>query len=70
MLQLSKILSIFTEEELVLISGAIELCSGKFSTNVPASFDHRDLGTHNVIAIASEGGTKVGAIIDFGLSLL
>lgn len=34
-----------------------------------ASFDHRDLGTHNVIVINSGGETKVGAIIDFGLSL-
>lgn len=62
-------LNIFTEEELVLISKATEFCSSKLSTNVPASFNHRDLGTHNVLAINSDGVTKVGAIIDFGLSL-
>ncbi|ADL52973.1 phosphotransferase [Clostridium cellulovorans] len=62
-------LNIFTENELALISRATEFCSLKLSTNVPSSFNHRDLGTHNVIAINSEGVTKVGAIIDFGLSL-
>lgn len=62
-------LNIFNENELALISSATEFCSSKLSTNVPASFDHRDLGTHNVIATNSEGVTKVGSIIDFGLSL-
>ncbi|MDT8719632.1 phosphotransferase [Clostridium sp. 19966] len=62
-------LSIFTEDELLLISRATESCALKLSTNVPASFDHRDLGTHNVIVINSAGERKVRAIIDFGLSL-
>lgn len=62
-------LSIFTEDELVQVSDAIEICSSKLSTNIPASFDHRDLGPHNVIAAESNGATKISAIIDFGLVL-
>ncbi|MBK1812739.1 aminoglycoside phosphotransferase family protein [Clostridium sp. YIM B02505] len=62
-------LNILTEEDLVLISDVIEFCSSKLSTNIKASFDHRDLGKHNVIAVDSDGVNKVGAIIDFGLSL-
>lgn len=69
LLEDSRQLNLFTEDELTLISRVIESSSIKLSENIPASFDHRDLGTHNVIAVTSEVATKIGAIIDFGLSV-